>query len=229
MSEPETVLARWLRRKRQSASQDREDADETPAGVAEAGAQERDAVNTEAPAPPFDVSSLPPIESIVAGSDIRAFLQKGVPAALTRVALRQAWSSDPAIRDFIEIAENQWDFADPKNIPGFGPLGPTDDVQQLVARALGELRAEAESVGGGIREGRVTPPPAGDAGLDTPQASDVHSDVHEEIVEQIVADRSDVRASDPEPLRALQHEGSAIANTDTPSRRRRKHGSALPS
>jgi Protein of unknown function (DUF3306) len=225
MGEPENVLARWSRRKRQSASQNREDANQTPAGVGEARAQERDAANTAAPPPPFDVSSLPPIESIVAGSDIRAFLQKGVPAALTRAALRQAWSSDPAIRDFIEIAENQWDFADPKNIPGFGPLGPTDDVQRLVARALGESRAEAASVGEGIGEGKVTPPPAGDASLGTPQASDVH----EEIVEETVADCSELRATDPEPLRALQHEGSAIANSDTPSRRRRKHGSAMPS
>jgi hypothetical protein len=225
MSESENGLARWLRRKRQSASQNRDGAIETPAGVAEARAQARDAAKTEAPAPPLDVSSLPPIESIVAGSDIRAFLQKGVPVALTRAALRRAWSSDPAIRDFIEIAENQWDFANPKTIPGFGPLGPTDDVQRLVARALGELRAEAESVGEGIGEGRMTPPPAGDAGPGTPRASDVH----EEIVEEIVADRSEVRANDPEPLRAPQHEDSAIANTDTPPRGRRRHGSAMPS
>lgn len=221
MSEPENVLARWSRRKRQSASQDREERREPPSGVAEARAEEKEAANTKAPAPPFDVSSLPPIESIVAGSDIRAFLQKGVPAALTRAALRQAWSSDPAIRDFIEIAENQWDFADPKNIPGFGSLGPTDDVQRLVAQALGELRTEEKSAGEGqIREDKVTPPPQGDAGIGAPRVADVH--------DEIFAGR-EVRASDPEPLRALQHGGSAIANTDTPSRRRRKHGGAMPS
>ena len=63
-----------------------------------------------------------PIDSIVAGSDIRAFLQSGVPAELTKAALRRAWTTDPAIRDFIGIAENQWDFTDPTSIPGFGPL-----------------------------------------------------------------------------------------------------------
>jgi hypothetical protein len=220
MSEPENVLARWSRLKRQSPSQDRKDSSEAPSLVAKARAQERGAPNAET-APPFDVSSLPPIDSIVAGSDIRAFLQKGVPAALTRAALRQAWSSDPAIRDFIEIAENQWDFADPNKIPGFGPLGPTDDVQRMVAQALGELRTKPGSAGEGqIREGEVTPP-LGDAGIGAPQARDVHRET--------LADRSTARASDPEPLRAMQHEDSAIANGDMPSRRRRKHGGAMPS
>ena len=219
MSEPENVLARWLRRKRESAS-DRQEARETPAGVAEARAQPRDAADTAAAAPPFDVNSLPPIESIVAGSDIRAFLQKGVPAALTRAALRQAWSSDPAIRDFIEIAENQWDFADPKGIPGFGPLAPTDDVQRLVAQALGELRADPQSVGEAHRrEGELTPPVGGEA-IGAPQARDVRAEVS--------ADRGTARASDAEPLRALQHEESAIANSGTPSRKRRRHGGAMP-
>src|SRR5512145_1122218 len=50
--------------------------------------------------PPFDPSTLPSIDSIVAGTDIRAFLQKGVPAELTKAALRRAWSTDPVIRDF---------------------------------------------------------------------------------------------------------------------------------
>jgi len=221
MSEPENVLARWSRLKRQSRSQDREDTREIPSGVAEGRAEEGDAPEAEAPAPPVDVSSLPPIESIVAGSDIRAFLQKGVPAALTRAALRQAWSSDPAIRDFIEIAENQWDFADPKEIPGFGPLAPTDDVQRLVAQALGELRTDPQSVGEGpIREGKQTPPRGGE-GIGAPQARDVDA--------EISADRKTARARDAEPVRALQHEDSAIANNDTPSRKRRRHGGAMPS
>ena len=90
--------------------------------------------------PAFDPTSLPPIESITAGSDIRAFLQAGVPAELTKAALRRVWTTDPAIRDFIGIAENQWDFTDPTAMPGFGPLEATDDVRELVAQAMGKLR-----------------------------------------------------------------------------------------
>jgi hypothetical protein len=32
---------------------------------------------------------------------------------MTVAALRRAWVSDPVIRDFIGIAENQWDFTNP--------------------------------------------------------------------------------------------------------------------
>jgi hypothetical protein len=86
---------------------------------------------------PFDLASLPSIESIVANTDISGFLQSRVPAELTRAALRQAWSSDPAIRDFIGIAENQWDFNDPNAMPGFGPLLEGDHLPELLAQALG--------------------------------------------------------------------------------------------
>ena len=71
---------------------------------------------------PVDLSSLPPIESIDAATDITAFLRKGIPQELSHAALRRAWSADPAIRDFVGLAENAWDFNDPNAMPGFGPL-----------------------------------------------------------------------------------------------------------
>ena len=70
----------------------------------------------------FDPASLPSIESIAADTDIRPFLQPGVPADLRNAALRRAWSVDPAIRNFKGLQENDWDFNDPNGIPGFGPL-----------------------------------------------------------------------------------------------------------
>lgn len=91
---------------------------------------------------PFDPATLPPIDSIVAGTDIRDFLQSGVPAELTKAALRKAWLADPAIRNFIEMAENQWDFTDPSSIPGFGPMRADDNIGELVKQAMGRL-AEA--------------------------------------------------------------------------------------
>jgi hypothetical protein len=81
----------------------------------------------------FDAPSLPSIESIGAGSDIRPFLRPGVPADLTRAALRRAWSADPAIRDFIGLSENSWDFNGPDGVPGFGSL-TTDGPGRLPAR-----------------------------------------------------------------------------------------------
>jgi len=83
---------------------------------------------------------LPSIDVIDADTDIIAFLQSGVPAELTRAALRRAWTSDPAIRDFIGIAENQWDFNDPNGIPGFGPLGTSEDPVARLSQASRSLR-----------------------------------------------------------------------------------------
>jgi hypothetical protein len=139
MTGPDNFVSRWSRLKRESAKH-REIA---PAESAPSA----DAVATAAPAPPsFDPASLPPIESITIDTDIRAFLQSGVPTTLAQAALRRVWVSDPAIRDFIGIAENQWDFTDPTAIPGFGPLREPDDVPSLVAQALGTLNKVPEAV-----------------------------------------------------------------------------------
>jgi hypothetical protein len=62
---------------------------------------------------------LPQIYSIVADTDIRPFLQAGVPEALTLAALRRAWVADPAICGFIGIAENQWNFNEGTSIREF--------------------------------------------------------------------------------------------------------------
>src|SRR5262249_15611086 len=74
--------------------------------------------------PAFDPTTLPSLDSIDATTDIRAFLARGVPAALGREALRRAWLADPAVRDFVGPAENAWDFTAPGGVPGFGPLAP---------------------------------------------------------------------------------------------------------
>ena len=86
--------------------------------------------------PLFDAASLPPIAAIGPGSDIRPFLDPGVPQELTRAALRRAWTTDPAIRDFVGLSENSWDFNARDGIPGFCPL-ITDGAGRLAAEAAG--------------------------------------------------------------------------------------------
>jgi hypothetical protein len=157
MSEPETFVARWSRLKREAGRTPEEQGPEPPApDQPPAAADEADNADNagkgEPPEPAFDAASLPPIESITAGTDVRAFLQAGVPAELTRAALRRVWTTDPAIRDFIGIAENQWDFTDPGGVPGFGPLEATDDVGKLVARVMGDLCETADHIAEADRE-----------------------------------------------------------------------------
>jgi hypothetical protein len=132
----EDFLKRWSRRKREVAKQ--EEAAPAPAPVPEAP---QAAGETE---PPFDPASLPPIESITALSDVTAFLREGVPAELTRAALRHVWTADPAIRDFVGLAENAWDFTDPNAMPGFGPLEDTEEVRRMIARVVGEIGKAAQ-------------------------------------------------------------------------------------
>jgi hypothetical protein len=142
MTEPDNFIQRWARLKRESDIEHEIGACRDGSAVEpketvllppeahrwiEAAADE-----------PFDPSGLPSIEAITADTDVRGFLHSRVPAELTRAALRQAWTSDPAIRNFVGIAENQWDFNDPNAIPGFGPLGVTDG-QAILTQVLGKL------------------------------------------------------------------------------------------
>jgi hypothetical protein len=85
-----------------------------------------------------DVTTLPSLDSIDAQTDITVFLRSGVPTELRLAALRRAWTVDPAIRDFKELSENDWDFNNLNSIAGFGELGPEVDVKTMVAQILGE-------------------------------------------------------------------------------------------
>jgi hypothetical protein len=151
MTTPENFVSRWARLKRNSATQhgtehlgDPLAAVEVPAGNVEATIAQP--LAGAAADELFDPASLPSIEAITVNTDISGFLQARVPVELTRAALRQAWASDPAIRDFIGIAENQWDFNDPNAIPGFGPLPETDNVPALLTQAFGQHDTLAEMI-----------------------------------------------------------------------------------
>jgi hypothetical protein len=61
-----------------------------------------------------------------------------VPPRMRLAALRRAWSSDPAIRDFKGLQENDWNFEDPDSIPGFGELDPKTDIKLMVAELFSE-------------------------------------------------------------------------------------------
>jgi hypothetical protein len=65
-----------------------------------------------------------------------------VPSALDLTdlpALRSAWTADPAIRSFVGIADNQWDFNVEGEIPGFGSLEAADYAVNVVTRSLGSI------------------------------------------------------------------------------------------
>ncbi len=146
MNDPDKFLQRWSRRKRDAGAENTEPEESRaksghqavlPDGqISQPAAKEK---KEEAAQPPaFDVTSLPSIESINAGTDLSVFMQTGVPPALRHAALRRAWTADPAIRDFMGPTENYWDAAGPDGIPGFGALDPGLDVKRMVAELFGE-------------------------------------------------------------------------------------------
>jgi hypothetical protein len=167
--------------------------------------------------PVFDPASLPSIESITAETDIRAFLAPGVPAETARAALRRAWSADPAIRDFVGLAEYAWDFTKPDSMPGFGPLQMTDELRRYAAQILGNTEPES-----------VEPPPASAAPPGAP-AEETSAAVENEpapaldsSAESGDADRGRANVMVENSSAAPQHE------RDVPPVSKRGHGSALP-
>ncbi|MGC2203288.1 MAG: DUF3306 domain-containing protein [Stellaceae bacterium] len=195
MSGDESFLARWSRRKRNVTAQSN----------AEKG-QPQSATEMATPGPngPEDRPpiTLPPIESIESASDIKAFLAPSVPLELTRAALRRAWTADPAIRDFIGLSENAWDFNASAGLPGFGSLD-LQDVRRLVAKVLSEPKAaDPAQTAAALSDHSATPADTAEAG-------------------PAVA-----TAALPENIAAPQHRGDEGKVRGPGSHRR--HGGALP-
>jgi len=220
MSEPEKFLDRWLRRKREAADEPAP-ADAKDAAVASTPPAEAEAPATEVP---FDPASLPPIESISAESDISVFLKPGVPPELSRAAIRRAWSADPAIRDFVGLVENGWDFNDPNGIPGFGPIA-ADEVARLLTQLVGAPPAPAETAAPqqaahASGDAEQNPPPA----VDSKQAQQLPQDQPPPMQEIAAAEQDSVLSSEEDA--ALQN--NLDDPEDVPPSRRRGHGGALP-
>ncbi len=215
----EEFLARWSRRKREAKAavdapppaEPVETPDPAPSATAENPA------NAE-----VDIANLPPVESITAATDVTAFLRQGIPPELSRAALRRAWAADPAIRDFVGLAENAWDFNDPHAMPGFGPLDCSEEqLGALVDRIVGGVRGAADSLTTAIPEQK-----------DASQSAD--SD-HEPLLESRASEAVDQSPAEeilldqpPPPPAAVQPEGPQSGGSDQTSTRRRTHGSALP-
>ena len=212
-------LARWSRRKREAKAVVNGPPPTEPAG-------------TPNPAPPaaaenppdaeVDLSSLPPIDSIDAATDITAFLRKGIPQELGRAALRRAWAADPAIRDFVGLAENAWDFNDPNAMPGFGPLDcSAEQIDALVGRIVGGMRSAADSLATAVAEGKqdCQSNDSGRAALSESHPTEAVADL---------ATGEELSRDEPsEGPAAVQPEPSETDRAEA-ALRRRTHGGALP-
>ncbi|MGI8525158.1 MAG: DUF3306 domain-containing protein [Pseudolabrys sp.] len=230
MSEPKDFLARWSRRKRgaaEGAAEKPVTGDRPPTEADEARQAAAPAPETGSlPKPAFDVASLPPIDSIDATSDVTAFLRKGVPAELARAALRRAWVADPAIRNFVGLAENAWDFNDPNAMAGFGPLDQSpEQVRQMVADLFGETRRVADQVADMSSNLPSAPAPLNVSSDLAPQPIGEPTALRNESDDSENALRPDPEpaSSDRQTNVAMQHEDQEAAQPQG-----RIHGGALP-
>jgi hypothetical protein len=224
MTAPENIVSRWARLKSESDTERKTE----PTGngsqleeVASAGAETPFEHQKDEVSETFDPASLPSIETSTVDTDVRGFLQSNVPAGLARAALRQAWVSDPAIRDFIGIAENQWDFNDPTAMPGFGPMVETDNMSALLARATGG----GDKLAGVIPEISALKENALPT-LTGREAANPDQSVQQTSGRQPVADEVCNLSDDSNEGTAMRND--SVAEEAHSSRSYRAHGSALP-
>lgn len=243
MSEAENFITRWSRRKRKAAEdaeatrssgavdaapecahpkEDQREGDDAPRG----GASDR-------PASAPDPTKLPPIGTITAESDIRAFLAPGVPPELTRAALRRAWAADPKIRDFVGLADYDWDFNAPGAMTGFGSLEMTDELRQQIVRMVGSNLAneatDSPAQASAAVQGKPAPAETSTESVAKP------ADVSTQQV-QSSADRSQSEHTEAHNSEALlQRSKVNIASQNNPENSdndqligKRPHGRALP-
>ena len=234
MTRPEGFIQRWSRLKRLPEQRSRSEtgSDGTPRGAEKSigrfsrGGEAGPQLAGKRAEPGFDLTALPAIDSIAVDGNVRMFLQSGVPEDLKRSALRRMWVTDPAIRNFIGVAENQWDFTDPKGIPGFGPIRETDNVAALVAQALGRREIPLDRIArANLSEelGTVRPPSI--------LPSDSESDAAEPHGIQAPSDPVEGKI----PARVENNEQSPALSGDVRTRfdqektpHRLEHGGALP-
>jgi hypothetical protein len=236
MSDPKNFLSRWSRRKREGLRET--EGVDRPAPTVNALAEDDPASGDAAhrPAPsraglPFDPANLPSIQSITAETDIRGFLRAGVPPELTRAALRRAFASDPAIRNFVGLADYDWDFNAADSIAGFGPLQMTDDAAKMAAQVLEPNRTEPRSP----LDPAPTIPKAEET-VDKANTDTAHSAATEMRGHAVDSDQPVDEIGRPAHADELTHrepESVAVQYTSTtPENRkvlvRRQHGGALP-
>jgi hypothetical protein len=235
MSDEEGFLKRWSRRKRDTDAARRE---EEPAPAQDATSAEPTGEQAKAAEPEFDLSTLPSLDEIGPGTKVDVFLQKGVPLDVSRAALRRAWVSDPAIRDYIGLSENSWDFNATEGVPGFGPLEMTDDLKRMVAEMFTPPEAKAAD--------RPAPPPVPEGETAALQANDspelpaarnvdyesLDSASRENEVVEVPSNKADnIAAAESKSQQSTEEKttsGSVSTYESITKLTRRGHGGAMP-
>ncbi len=239
----EPFLSRWSRRKRGSAVTP--DAVPEPLGQSPATAPDGEtttAATDQAPVAgknieeePLDLSKLPRVEDLTADSNIAAFLDKRVPAVLRNAALGRIWTLDPTIRDFIEVAENQWNWNVPGGAPFYELMEPGTgagtlmaDATSAIARTMGDAVSQKPAA---IAAGETDIQLAVDE-LSSPVASPDDAAVQEncsmEQIQEPALKTESIHVDNTLDEQNGMHVAAQHTQTPESMSARRRHGTALP-
>lgn len=200
----ENFLARWSRLKRAAVPEAAPEV--VPEPLAEAA--------PETPPELPELPELPSLESLTAESDFSVFLHPRVPAGLRAQALARAWSLDPFIRDFKEMADYAWDWNTPGGAPGYGPLDAAEDLSEMLARILPDPPARPDPQA-------ESDPPQATAALAPEAAAGPTPEPEPEAVRQAALARPPEPRPEPRPEPLPEPPPEAAP-------RARRHGGAMP-
>ena len=183
---------------------------------------------------PFDLDKLPKLEELSSETDFRPFLDARVPMAMRNAALQRMWTLDPTIRDFIEIAEWQWNWNVPGGAPGYeATLPPGTDIAALLAQATGAIDKAIEQAkrdAGEIDDEGAQPIErvGGDSSVleSVPSVAAPAAEPDPVRLSSVVAPALPARGAPSFPANAATH-NVAVANSGSTEPRRRRHGGAL--
>jgi hypothetical protein len=123
-------LDRWSRLKRAAAEPPPAPPEATEPAPAEAVSE----ITAE------EHAALPPVEEATVAADLVGYLRRGVPAALQRTAMRRMWVLNPAIRDYVDPAqEYAYNWNVPGGVPGGGAPPSAEQTKAMVDRLFARL------------------------------------------------------------------------------------------
>jgi len=222
-----SFLGRWARRKAQARQEALAPDARPPDAQAGAGAGEDQDAKTEAE--PFDLASLPSLESIDATTDVSAFLRREVPDWLRNAALKKAWAADPAIRDYVNPAmEYAYDWNAPGGVPGAGALEAGHDALRQAMDMLTQTPQEGSETAHTLvgRSSAVASNDEEDQSLPAPPpaSENVRRSETESAAIMVV---SDLKTESCETTPTVA-DGKPSQDAAAPAPPRRRHGGATP-
>ncbi len=204
MSDEDSFLARWSKRKRVALAPQPDEAQATsPKAPSAEGAEE-----------PFDLSALPDLETLTGKSDLSAFMHKAVPEALRNAALRKVWALDPSVRDYVgEALDYAWDWNSPGGVPGFGEAIASEETLAFVRNLLAGPNDNENVIDGAAAQGERPSAFANDSD-EGPQTVAAVETTHQTTENTKFIEAREATAPHPE--------------APAPAPRRHRHGGALP-